>query len=143
MAALTVQNLRAVDAGVKPASLLPGQLCFNVADKLLFVGDGSDFFTSYDGTQLPAPAGAGWFSTPLSFSGTGDYYVVNPATFGDLPIDGQVLTWDVASGRVVWEDTNQTTAVYITTNAAVTAAPGVDTSAKISNAIGTTPSEAD
>ena len=48
---LTVQNLRAVGTGVEPTSLLPGQIAFNITDKVIYVGDGSSFQTNFDGTD--------------------------------------------------------------------------------------------
>ena len=65
--ALTVQNLRAIGAGVEPTSLLPGQIAFNVTDKMLYVGDGSSFKTNFDGTQVPGVTGAGWYAMPMDF----------------------------------------------------------------------------
>lgn len=142
---LTVQNLRATTPGVQPASLLPGQLCFNVIDKLMFVGDGSNFKTSYEGTAVPGVPGEGWFSTPLSFDGNETYYIINPSYYGDIPVDGQVLAWDAALGRVVWknDDPGVASTAYLTTSVEVAAAPGVDLSTKISNALGITPKEGD
>lgn len=139
---LTFQNLRAESPGVQPQYLSPGQLCFNVADKVMFVGDGTDNKTSYDGTVVPGVPGLGWFSTPLSFNEVDNYYVVNPAYYGDTPVDGDVLTWDAGLNRVVWKDSLVPTS-YLTTNAAVAAAAGADLSSKISNALGITPSEGD
>lgn len=139
---LTLQNLRAESPGVQPQYLSPGQLCFNVSDKVMFVGDGTDNKTSYDGTVVPGVPGLGWFSTPLSFNEVDNYYVVNPAYYGDVPLDNQVLTWDAGLNRVVWRDSPAPVS-YLTTNAAVAAAPGVDVSSKISNALGITPSEGD
>ena len=134
---LTVQNLRAVGPGVEPASLLPGQICFNVTDKILFTGDGSDFKTSFDGTVIPGVPGAGWFSTPLDFSQFSTNFIVNPEVYGDVPTDGQVLTWDSTLGHTIWTNSGATgNSVYLTTNANVAAAPGATLTAKINTAIG-------
>lgn len=123
-------------------SLSPGQLCFNVADREMFVGDGTDTKKSYDGTAVPGVPGLGWFSVPLSFSETDNYYVVNPSYYGQIPLDGEVLTWDSTLNRVVWKDSPAPTS-YLTTNAAVDAAPGADITSKISSALGITPTEGD
>lgn len=145
--ALTVQNLRAVGTGVEPASLLPGQIAFNITDKVIYVGDGSNFKTAFDGTQTPGVPGAGWYAMPMDFSSLGDYYVANPGYWGDVPTDQQVLTWSTALNHPIWTSGggggggNQ---VYVVTNAAVAAAPGATTSAKITAAIGVaSPDEGD
>jgi len=142
---ISLQNLRSITAGVTPPSLLPGQLCFNLADQKMFVGDGSDFFTYFDGTQQPAPAGAGWFEVPVGSGGLSTYYLENPANYSPAPTNGQILAYSGTLGKPVWEDASTlgTGSVYVTTNAAVTVAPGVTVSDKISSAIGATPKEAD
>ena len=142
---LTVQNLRSVTPGVTPPSLAPGQLCFNLVDEIMFVGDGSNLKTYFDGHQEPAPAGEGWFAIPLSYTGLGDYYLLNPEQYGPLPTNGQILTYSAALGKPVWSNSSilGTPTVYTTTNAAVAAASGATTSEKISAAIGATPIEAD
>lgn len=63
-----LQFLRSLNAGTKPVALLQGQIAFNLADKLLFVGDGSDNITDKSGT-VTGPAvgfGQGYFETDLS-----------------------------------------------------------------------------
>jgi hypothetical protein len=145
--ALTVQNLRAVGTGVEPASLLPGQIAFNVTDKVLFVGDGSGVKTSFDGTQVPGVAGNGWYSMPMDFDSLGAYYVANPSYYGDTPTDQQVLTWSTALNHPIWTNGGGSgggNQVYIVTNADVAAAPGSTTSSKITAAIGVaSPDEGD
>jgi hypothetical protein len=136
--ALTVQNLRAIGNGVEPASLLPGQIAFNITDKILYVGDGSNTKTSFDGTQASGVPGEGWYSMPMDFASLGDYYVVNPEVYGDTPTDQQVLTWSDAYNHPIWTSgggggSNQ---VYITDNATVAAASGATVSDKITTAIG-------
>lgn len=142
---LIVQNLRAIGPGVAPQSLLPGQLAFNLSDRILFVGDGSSLKTSFDGSQVAGVPGEGWFSLPLSFSGFADYYLVDPQFYNDTPTNGQFLTWDSTLGRSVWVDspTGNNPVAYLTSNAAVASAPGADTSSKISNALNVTPKEGD
>ena len=145
--ALTVQNLRAVGTGVEPASLLPGQICFNVTDKILYVGDGSSFKTNFDGTQVAGTPGEGWYAMPMDFASLGDYYVANPGYYGDVPTDQQVLTWSTSLNHPIWTSGggggggNQ---VYVVTNTQVASASGATTSDKITAAIGVaSPDEGD
>ena len=145
--ALTVQNLRAVGPGVEPASLLPGQIAFNVTDKVLFVGDGSSVKTAFDGTQTPGVPGEGWYAMPMDFASLGDYYVANPGIYGDVPTDQQVLTWSTSLNHPIWTSGggggggNQ---VYVVTNTQVASASGATTSDKITAAIGVaSPDEGD
>jgi len=136
--AASLQNLRALVNGVEPISLLPGQLCFNLADKVMYVGDGSDTKTAYDGTQTPGAAGGGWYSLPLDFDTVGQYFIPNPIYYGDSPADLQVLTWSTEANHAIWSSAGGTgtpVRVYATTNAAVDAAPGATVSEKISAAI--------
>ena len=135
---LTVQNLRAVGTGIEPTSLLPGQIAFNITDKVLYVGDGSNFKTAFDGTQVAGVPGEGWYAMPMDFDSLGDYYVANPGYWGDVPTDQQVLTWSTALNHPIWTNGgagggNQ---VYVVTNAQVASATGSTTSDKISAAIG-------
>jgi hypothetical protein len=136
--ALTVQNLRAVGTGVEPASLLPGQIAFNITDKVLYVGDGSSFKTSFDGTQVAGVPGEGWYAMPMDFASLGDYYVANPGYWGDVPTDQQVLTWSTALNHPIWitGTGGGGSQVYVVSNANVAAASGATTSDKISAAIG-------
>ena len=142
---LTVQNLRAVGTGVEPTSLLPGQIAFNITDKVIYVGDGSSFQTNFDGTQVAGTPGGGWYAMPMDFSNLGNYYVANPEFYGDIPTDQQVLTWSDALNHPIWTSNiggdNQ---VYVITNNDVAIAPGATTSAKITAAIGVvSPDEGD
>jgi hypothetical protein len=140
---MILQNLRSVTPGVVPGSLAPGQLCFNVADDIMFIGDGSGYQTSFDGTQTPTAAGEGWFSIPLSLPGLSQFFLQNPASYSPEPQNGEVLVYSASLGKPVWETSPGTPTAYTTTNLAVESAPGVSTSAKISNALGVTPIEAD
>ena len=125
--------------------MAPGQLCFNLPDEIMFVGDGSNFKTFFDGHQEPAPAGEGWFEVPLDYNNLGDYYLLNPEQYGPAPTNGQILAYSSTLGKPYWESASALggSVVYLTTNAAVAAAPGATTSDKISAAIGATPIEAD
>jgi hypothetical protein len=110
----------------------------------MYVGDGSNFKTSFDGSQVPGVAGQGWFTIPLTFNALGDYYVVNPEYYNDNPLAGQVLTWDGTAGHAVWIDPDTVGgAAYLTTNALVAAAPGLGVSEKITNALGVVPQSTD
>ena len=63
-----LQFLRSLVAGAKPAALSQGQIAFNLSDKLLFVGDGSDNITDKNG-NITGPAsdfGLGYFETDLT-----------------------------------------------------------------------------
>jgi hypothetical protein len=64
-----LQFLRSVTPGNKPVSLQQGQIAFNLVDKLLFVGDGSNTITYQDGTTTAAVNnGLGYFETDLDIS---------------------------------------------------------------------------
>ena len=64
-----LQFLRSLTAGSKPASLTQGQIALNLADKILFVGDGSDTITYLDGTTAAAAGtGLGFFESDLDIS---------------------------------------------------------------------------
>jgi hypothetical protein len=136
--ALTIQNLRSVSPGIEPPSLLPGQISFNVADKILYVGDGSNFKTDFNGNQVAGTPGEGWYAMPMDFDSLGEYYVPNPAYYGDIPTDQQVLAWSTALNHPIWitGTGGGGSQVYVVTNAQVASAPGATTSAKISAAIG-------
>jgi len=143
---LTLQQLRSTTPGVEPTALLPGQICFNVVDKILYVGDGSSFQTNFDGTQTPGVVGQGWYAMPMDFSNLGDYFVANPEFYGDIPTDQQVLTWSDPLGHPIWTNGGGAAGnqVYVVTNTNVAEAPGANTSVKISNAIGVaSPDEGD
>jgi hypothetical protein len=140
---IILQNLRSVTPGVVPSGLVPGQLCFNTVDEIMFVGDGSAYQTSFSGTQLPATPGEGWFSIPLSLPGLSEFFIQNPSLYSPAPLDGEVLVYSASVGKPIWQSSPGTPTAYTTTNIAVEGAPGVSTSAKISNALGVTPIEAD
>jgi hypothetical protein len=140
---ISLQNLRSVTPGVAPASLLPGQLCFNVSDELMFIGDGSNFKTNFDGSQTLGISSQGWFSLPLSLSGFSEYLLENPEVYSTPPEDGDVLVYSGSLGKPIWVNNPGTAAVYTATNAAVAAAPGASVTAKINNVLGISPLEAD
>ena len=63
-----LQFLRSLNAGTKPVALDQGQIAFNLADKLLFVGDGSNNITDKSG-NVTGPAvgsGQGFFESDLT-----------------------------------------------------------------------------
>ena len=139
--AITLQNLRAIGPGVEPASLLPGQLAFNVTDKVIYVGDGSNFKTPFGENPVAAVPGQGWYSMPMDLSALGDYYITNPEYYGDIPEDRFVLTWNGGVGHAVWSSLGGN--VYLTTNAAVIAAPGATLTQKINAVNAEVPLEGD
>jgi hypothetical protein len=63
-----LQFLRSLNAGTKPVALQQGQIAFNLADKLLFVGDGSSNITNKSGTVTGPAVGPnqGYFESDLS-----------------------------------------------------------------------------
>lgn len=61
-----LQFLRSFTAGNAPDRLKAGEIAFNMADKLMFVGDGSSYFTAFDGVQTASSyALEGWFAVDL------------------------------------------------------------------------------
>lgn len=98
---LTVQSLRSDISGIQPGKLLPGQIAFNLADKVVFIGDGSDQRREPDGTITPAPQGGGWFATSIDV----DQFLPNPIKYDPTtPSDGDVLTYDSLIKKPVWTD---------------------------------------
>ena len=142
---MILQNLRSVSPGVVPSALKPGQLCFNLVDEVMFVGDGSSYYTTFDGTQTVAPPDSGWFSIPLALGELSRYLLQNPEAYGPPAINNQVLAYSSSLGKPVWVDASTfgSSSVYTTTNTAVASSPGATVSDKISAAIGATPVEAD
>ena len=138
---ITVQNLRAIGTGVEPASLLPSQLAFNLTDKVIYVGDGSNFKTSFDGTQVAGVPTEGWYSMPMDLSALGGYYIVSPEFYGDVPQDKYTLTWNEGVDHAVWAPVGGI--VYLTTNAAVATASGSTVTQKINSVNPQPPLEGD
>jgi hypothetical protein len=109
-----LQFLRSTTAGNAPASLKAGEIAFNFADKILFVGDGTSFYTAIDGTQTAASTPLeGWFAVSLNdyaaiasaqsdasdaLAGLSDK-IDKPAAAGTA---GQVLSWNGTA--TVWVD---------------------------------------
>lgn len=71
---LTVQSLRSLNAGVDPETLLPGQIAFNLAEKILYIGNGSSTRVKPDGSSTASLPGLGWWSTSLDPT----YFLLNP-----------------------------------------------------------------
>ena len=95
------QQLRNSSASVQPGDLEPGQLAYNLADSLGYIGNGGDDKIDVEGsTVLPAPAaGKGWLEFPLKVStiAAGLSFVPDPSGLtppAAVPIDGQMLAWD-------------------------------------------------
>ena len=61
-----LQFLRSTTPGGKPASLLAGQIAFNLTDEKLFVGNGSNFITNVLGVDTAGVTGKGFFTVDLS-----------------------------------------------------------------------------
>lgn len=138
--ALTLQNLRAIGTGVKPAALLPGQFCINLEDKILFTGDGGNVQVNLDGIVEPGVVGKGWFTSTLD----PNYHLLNPGK-NSTPQAGFIISYDGTLNKPVWVNPAgfDRPAVYITTNDAVALAPGTTLSDRITNAIGQTPLPSD
>ena len=104
--AIVQQQLRNSTASAKPGDLEPGQLAFNLADSLGYIGNGSNGKTDIAGVVVtPAPtAGKGWLEFPLK---AGDIatllsgnFVTNPSTLTPPvfpPTNGQVLSWSATA----------------------------------------------
>ena len=100
--AIIQQQLRNSTASAKPGDLEPGQLAFNLADSLGYIGNGSTSKIDIaGGVVLPTPtAGKGWLEFPLKADQIttllASNFVVNPSTLAPAvgaPTNGQVLTW--------------------------------------------------
>jgi len=138
---IKVLNLRSIIGGQQPTSLEAGELCFNLIDKLMFVGDGSNFKTNFSGVQTPGVPGLGWYSMPMDRSALDGYYIVNPEYYGNMPSDRYVLTWNSGVNHAVWSSLGGN--VYLTTNVAVVAAPGSTVTQKINSINSEPPLEGD
>lgn len=104
--AIVQQQLRNSSAAAKPGDLEPGQLAYNLADSLGYIGNGSNTKTLVDGsTSAPSPtAGKGWLEFPLKIStiaaGLDGTFIPDPGTLtppAGPPTSGQVLAWDPAA----------------------------------------------
>lgn len=100
------QQLRSTSAAAKPGDLEPGQLAYNLADSLGYLGNGTNTRTDVTGSAvLPAPTpGKGWVEFPLRISTIADGLKANflPAPSAltppaSAPTAGQVLTWDATA----------------------------------------------
>lgn len=132
-----ILNTRSLTSGFRPGALLEGQLFFNLPDRLMFVGDNSNEQKGVDGSTTPCPPGEGWFEVLLTIPQLDDYFLISPQYYGDIPTDGQFLQWDNALNHSVWNDVAASGgSSYLTTNAAVFAAPGATTSDKINSVLG-------
>jgi hypothetical protein len=68
-----LQFLRSLNAGTSPVSLAAGQIAFNLPDKKLFVGDGTDTIKRLDGTTESVLLGEGYFESDLSLVSSSAY----------------------------------------------------------------------
>ena len=81
---IAIQNFRSTETGSEPDSLLPGQIAFNLVDKVLYIGDGSNYKTDFGGNQVAGITGNGWYAMPMDFASLSNFYALNPA-FQPLP----------------------------------------------------------
>ena len=107
---LTVQSLRSTSTGIAPETLLPGQICFNLVDRVIYVGDGTSFRKKPDGTQTASLPGLGWFATSLDSA----EYILNPAKYGFIPENNQVIVYNALLQKPIWA--NSTTLAVLATN---------------------------
>jgi hypothetical protein len=61
-----LQFLRSLNTGTSPVALNVGEIAFNLADKKLFVGNGSDTITRLDGSTSSVGLGQGYFESDLT-----------------------------------------------------------------------------
>jgi hypothetical protein len=61
-----LQFLRSLSAGTSPVGLSVGEIAFNLSDKKLFVGNGTDTITRLDGTTESVDLGTGYFESDLT-----------------------------------------------------------------------------
>jgi hypothetical protein len=136
--AISLLNLRSLTPGIQPQSLEPSQLCFNLPDRIIFVGDGSDFKTDFNGNSVPGTPGLGWFSMSMNVAGLGESFLVSPDFYGQSPTNGQIVQWNSALGHLEWVDPSATgsdSAGYLTDNTSVAAATGTTVSEKLNAVI--------
>ena len=133
---IKVLNLRSFISGQQPVSLEGGELCFNMTDRTLFVGNQSDSKTDFDGNSSSGVPGQGWFSMPMDAAGFGEYFLTSPDVYGQSPNNGDTLEWNSLLGHLEWVPGGGgggggSSAGYLTTNSDVVAAPGVNITAKL------------
>lgn len=136
-----LQNLRTPFSGQEPEGLLPGQLCFNLPDKVVYVGDGTSTKKDLGGNQTTGLPGQGWFSSSLDPL----YFLLNPEKYSSAPVDNQILAYSATLGKPVWKDPaiNDRPTQYYLSNQQVIDAPGGNVSEKISSALGVVGVQAD
>ena len=136
---IKVLNLRSFISGQQPVSLEGGELCFNMTDRTLFVGNQSDSKTDFNGNSSSGVPGQGWFSMPMDAAGFGEYFLTSPDVYGQLPNNGDTLEWNSLLGHLEWVpgggSGGGSSAGYLTTNSDVVAAPGANITAKLNSII--------
>jgi len=65
MAVNSIQFLRTTVAGRVPTQLEAGQIAFNITDKVMFVGDGSNVITDLSGNTTAGVTGKGFFASDM------------------------------------------------------------------------------
>ena len=136
--AITVLNLRSYIAGQKPTTLEAGQICINLVDNLMFIGNGSSSQSNFNGDSTPGTPGLGWFSMPLDAAGFGESFLVSPNAYGQMPVDGDTLQWNAGLDHLEWVSTSGPgggSAGFLMTNSDVVSAIGADVTAKINSVI--------
>ena len=127
--AITVLNLRSYIAGQKPTTLEAGQICINLVDNLMFIGNGSSSQSNFNGDSTPGTPGLGWFSMPLDAAGFGESFLVSPNAYGQMPVDGDTLQWNAGLDHLEWVSTSGPgggSAGFLMTNSDVVSAFGAD-----------------
>jgi len=114
---VSIQNFRSEVAGESPDFLCPGQLAFNLADQVMFLGDGTNQRTDINGNPvLPnPPEGKGWRAYQLGGSGggvvtsvTGSGAITAAPTVGDVILSALTASTSQA-GVVQLTDSTSTT----------------------------------
>jgi hypothetical protein len=95
---INIQNYRSLVSGEAPEGLLPGQVAFNLADMVQFIGYGGDVNYDVDGNPvLPAPpAGEGWKAYPLSGGGGGS--VTSVTGVSPISVTNSTTTPEISVG---------------------------------------------
>ena len=116
---INIQNYRSLVSGEAPEGLLPGQVAFNLADMVQFVGYGGDVNYDVNGDPvLPPPAaGEGWKAYSLSGGGGGSGTVTSVTALSPLTVLNGTTTPQIsvgaasttASGVVQLNDTTNST----------------------------------
>ena len=135
---VSIQNFRSEVAGESPDFLFPGQLAFNLADELMFLGNGTNQRIDVNGNPvLPnPPEGEGWQAYLLIGGGGGG--IVNSVT-GSGAITVSPTTGNVVISALAASTTRAGTVLGCTTGANVALGSNAlnsDTTGNFNTAIG-------